>query len=272
MKLNKHQPIGIFDSGIGGLTVANAVSKLLPNEQLIYFGDTAHLPYGEKSPRAIKQYAYMIADFLLEHRCKAIVIACNTASAIAYSFLKELYKEDVIVFSVIDPVIHGVIQDDSIKKVGIIGTQATIKSNVYETRFKELKPELEVISLATPLLAPMIEAGFYNNSTSETILRSYLEHDNFKDIDALILACTHYPLIKEDIRKILNPEVRIIDNIDFSAREIELELKRYYLLSDKKSGDNRFYVSDYTESFERTTKIFYKEQIHLELANIWKNT
>jgi glutamate racemase len=159
LKLNKTQPIGVFDSGIGGLTVANAVSKLLPNEQIIYFGDTAHLPYGDKSPRAIKQYSYMIADFLLEKKCKAIIIACNTASSIAYTFLKELYKDDLYIVDAIQPVINGVCQDDSVKKIGIIGTQVTIQSEVYEKRFKAQKPDLEVVSLATPLLVPMIEAG-----------------------------------------------------------------------------------------------------------------
>lgn len=272
MKLNKTQPIGVFDSGIGGLTVANAVSKLLPNEQIIYFGDTAHLPYGDKSPRAIKQYSYMIADFLLEKKCKAIIIACNTASSIAYTFLKELYKDDLYIVDAIQPVINGVCQDDSVKKIGIIGTQVTIQSEVYERRFKAQKPDLEVVSLATPLLVPMIEAGNFNDEMSESILKSYLLRKEFEDIDALVLGCTHYPLIKKDILKVLNRDVKVFDNTDFVAREVELDLRRLYLLADKKNHADEFYVSDYTDTFEKTTKIFYGEKIHLELCNIWKNS
>jgi glutamate racemase len=271
LKLDKHQPIGVFDSGIGGLTVANAISKLLPNEQIIYFGDTAHLPYGDKSARAIKQYSYMIADFLIEKKCKAVVIACNTASSIAYTFLKELYKNEVHIVDVIQPVINGVCQDDSIKKIAIIGTQGTINSGVYERRFKEQNPDLQIFSLATPLLVPMIEAGNFNDEMSKSILKSYLDRPEFKEADAIILGCTHYPLIKHDILEVLGRDVKVFDNTDFVPREVDLELRRLYLLSEKKSGENQFYVSDYTETFEKTTKIFYGEKIHLELCNIWKS-
>lgn len=271
MKLNKYQPIGVFDSGIGGLTVANAISKLLPNEKLIYFGDTAHLPYGDKSARSIKQYSYIISDFLIEKGCKAVVIACNSASAVSYLFLRELYKDDIHVFGVIRPVVRAVIQDESLKKIGIIGTQATVQSGIYETLFKQEKPDLQIISLATPLLAPMIEAGFATNQTIDGVLKYYLDRKDFENIDALILACTHYPLIKDKIAAILPPNVKIFDNTTFVAREVQLELERLYLLSDKKNGEHEFFVSDYTENFEQTTQIFYGEQIKLELANIWKN-
>ncbi|MCO5280614.1 MAG: glutamate racemase [Chitinophagales bacterium] len=270
MKLNKSQPIGVFDSGIGGLTVANAISKLLPNEKLIYFGDTAHLPYGDKSARAIKQYSYIITDFLIEKDCKAIVIACNSATAVSYRFLHEMYKDDIHIFGVIHPVVLAVTQDESIKKIGIIGTQATVQSGVYESLFKQQKPELEITSLATPLLAPMIEAGFAPNSTIDGVLQYYINRKEFEDIDALILACTHYPLIKDKIADLLPPHVKIFDNTIYAAREVQLELQRLYLLSNKKSSENEFYVSDYTENFEQTTQIFYGEKIKLELAKIWK--
>ncbi len=271
MKLNKHQPIGIFDSGIGGLTVANAISELLPNEQLIYFGDTAHLPYGDKSARAIKQYSYIITDFLIEKKCKAIVIACNSASAISYLFLREMYKNDVHVFGVIRPVVRAVMQDEQIRKVGIIGTQATVQSGIYESLFREEKPELEIVSLATPLLAPMIEEGFHNNINMDNILKHYLHRKEFEGIDALILACTHYPLIKQKIAALMPDKVKVFDNTTFVAREVQLELERLYLLSDSRNGGHEFYVSDYTESFEQSTKIFYGEQIQLQQANIWRN-
>lgn len=271
MKLNKHQPIGVFDSGIGGLTVANAISTLLPNEQLIYFGDTAHLPYGDKSARSIKQYSYIISDFLIEKGCKAVVIACNSASAVSYLFLRELYKDDVHVFGVIRPVVRAVIQDDSLKRIGIIGTQATVQSGIYENLFRNEKPELEIISLATPLLAPMIEEGFYNDSNMDSILKHYLHRKEFDNIDALILACTHYPLIKDKIKQQLPPHVKIFDNTTYVAREVQLELERLYLLNDKPGAEHEFYVSDYTESFEKSTQIFYGKQIKLQQSNIWRN-
>jgi glutamate racemase len=270
VKLHKNQAIGVFDSGIGGLTVANAISTLLPNEQIIYFGDTAHLPYGDKSARAIKQYSYMIADFLLEKKCKAVVIACNTASSVAYTFLKELYKDEVIIIDAIQPVINGICQDDSIKKIAIIGTQVTIQSGVYEQRFKAQKPELSLFSLATPLLVPMIEAGNFKDEMSHSILKSYLDRPEFAEADAIVLGCTHYPLIKQDILEVLGRPVKVFDNTDFVAREVEIELRRLYLLADKKTMEDEFYVSDYTETFEKTTRIFYGEKIQLELNNIWR--
>lgn len=271
MKPGKQQPIGIFDSGIGGLTVANAISGALPQEQIIYFGDTAHLPYGDKSARAIKQYAYIIVDFLIEQQCKAVVIACNSASSVAYPFLYELYREDILIFNVIDPVVKGIAQDLSLKKVGIIGTQATIQSGIYERKLLELRPDLEIKSLATPLLAPMIEAGFYNNNISRAVLESYLQRPEFLELDALVLACTHYPLIRSDIASLLPESVKIFANTDFVPRELKLELERHYLLNPQRTGENRFYVSDYTEAFEQTTRAFYGQSIHLEHCNLWKN-
>jgi glutamate racemase len=162
--LIRTHPIGIFDSGIGGLTVANAVSKQLPNEEILYFGDTAHLPYGDKSAEAIQHYSVRISDFLLERKCKLILIACNTASAAAYGVVRDHVvsktNDAVPVLNVIDPVVDLVASDTSLKKIGIIGTKGTIKSGVYEQKLKSKRPELETVALATALLASMIEAGF----------------------------------------------------------------------------------------------------------------
>jgi glutamate racemase len=172
---------------------------------------------------------------------------------------------------VIQPVITGVCQDRSIKKIAIIGTQGTINSGVYENRFKAQNPDLEIFSLATPLLVPMIEAGNFNDAMSQAILKSYLDRAEFKEADAIILGCTHYPLIKKDILKVLDRDVKVFDNTDFVPREVDLELRRLYLLSDKKAGNDEFFVSDYTDTFEKTTRVFYGEKIHLELCNIWKS-
>jgi glutamate racemase len=272
MKNHKHQPVGVFDSGIGGLTVANAISKLLPNEQIIYFGDTAHMPYGDKSKELIRLYASRITDFLLyEQHCKAIVIACNTASAAAYELLRDQYKGSVPVINVIDPMIEAVIADDTIKKVGVIATKTTIASGVYQEKLSRRKPGLNFSAVATPLLASMIEEGYYNDNISRAVLESYLSNEALKDIDALVLACTHYPLIKKEIAAIYNNHIKIFDSAEVVAAKLKWILEKEELSSEQKPADDLFYVSDFTESFERTTKIFYGHQIELKLCNIWKN-
>ncbi|HLP14069.1 MAG TPA: glutamate racemase [Flavobacteriales bacterium] len=262
-------PIGIFDSGIGGLTVAKAISRILPNEQLIYFGDTAHMPYGDKSKELIRSYATTITDFLLhEKKCKAIVIACNTASAAAYELLRDTYKGKVPVINVIDPMIEAVIADDQIKNVGIIATKTTINSGIYQEKFTRRKPGLKFAPMATPLLASMIEEGFYNNNISEAVLQNYLNDEALKDIDALVLACTHYPLIKNEISAFYQHKVKLFDSAEVVAHKLKLILEKEGLNSDKKSGNDIFYVSDYTKSFEHTTNIFYGKEIHLDFYKL----
>ena len=268
--MNNNNPIGIFDSGIGGLTVANAVSRLLPEEQIIYFGDTAHLPYGDKSKELIESYAISITNFLLQEKnCKAVVIACNTASAAAYEKLRDAYKGVVPVINVIDPMIEAVIADDEIKKVGVIGTKTTIATGVYKEKFSRRKPALEYTELATPLLASMIEEGFYNDSISNVVLENYLSNELLFGIDALVLACTHYPLIKNGIENYFNHRVKIFDSAEVVAKKLKLILEKENLMSEKKSADDIFYVSDFTDSFKQTTKIFYKKEINLHSLNIW---
>lgn len=264
------QPIGIFDSGIGGLTVANAVSKLLPNEQLIYFGDTAHMPYGDKSKELISSYATRITDFLLHHKkCKAVVIACNTASAAAYETLRDKFKGVVPVINVIDPMIEAVIADTAIKHVGIIATKTTIGSGVYQEKFTRRKPELKYSALATPLLASMIEEGFYNNNISHAVLEKYLNDEALSGIDALVLACTHYPLIKNEIYTYYGGSVRIFDSAEVVAQKLKSIFEKEKLLATQREGEDLFLVSDYTQSFEVATHIFYGKEVHLSLTNIW---
>lgn len=257
--------IGIFDSGIGGLTVADAISRLLPNETLIYFGDTAHMPYGDKSPELIRTYAKQITNFLLnEKKCKAIVIACNTASAAAYELLRDTFKGTVPVINVIDPMIEAVIADDAIKKVGIIATKTTVASGVYQEKFSRRKPSLKFAALATPLLASMIEEGFYNDSISTAVLQEYLSYPDFNDIDAMVLACTHYPLIKNEISTFFQNKIKIFDSALVVAQKLKWILEKENLAAAKKAGENIFYVSDLTDSFEKSTRIFFKGNIHLK--------
>lgn len=269
MNLHRSQPIGIFDSGIGGLTVANAVSKHLPNEQIIYFGDTAHLPYGDKSVEAIQQYSLKISDFLLSKNCKLILIACNTASAAAYEILKTYLDGKALLINVIDPVVQAVAIDSSISKVGIIATKGTIRSGIYEKKLHAINPKLETVSLATQLLAPMIEAGFYNNSVSQAIINNYLAYPDFQDVQAMILACTHYPLIKKEIEFFYHNRIKIFDSTDLIPVAIAKILETNQIANNSLAAPHEFYVSDYTESFEQTTKIFFGEKIQLQHFPLW---
>ena len=268
--LKANQPIGIFDSGIGGLTVANAIQKVLPNENLIYFGDTAHLPYGDKSSESIKLYSKEIAKYLVKHKCKAIVIACNTASAQAYQAVKKEIGDKAIIINVVDPIAKYVANHYFNTKVGVIATKGTIKSRIYVKRINKFNKTTKVTSLATPLLAPMIEEGFFNNNISQTIINSYLSKKSFQGIDALILGCTHYPLIKKEVKKYYKDKIEIIDSANIVAKFLANQLSEKGLLNQETKTKHQFIVSDYTESFEKSTKIFFKENIHLKEIRIWE--
>ncbi len=271
--MSNNRPIGVFDSGIGGLTVASAIKKLLPNERLIYFGDTAHVPYGDKSRELVAFYALRITDFLLkEKNCKAIVIACNTASAAAYESLRDKYRGAVPVINVIDPMIEEVIADESIQNVGIIATRTTINSGVYQEKFSRRKPNLKFSALATPLLASMIEEGFYNDTISHAVLNEYLKDPVLENIDGLVLACTHYPLIKKEIDAFYKGHVRIFDSAEVVAKKLERILIKEGLSGEKVTEPDQFFVSDYTSSFEQATKIFFGEKIKLERSGIWDDS
>lgn len=269
MPNHTHRPIGVFDSGIGGLTVAHAISRLLPQEQIIYFGDTAHLPYGDKSKDLIQTYASEITDFLLHRKhCKCIVIACNTASAAAYETLRDSHKGSVPIFNVIDPIIESVVADESIKHVGIIATKTTILSGVYQEKLSRRRPGLKYSALATPLLAPMIEEGFYNNNISHTVIQNYLKQPELQGIDALILGCTHYVMIRKEINEFYGGKVKLFDSTDIVADKLKIILAKENLLTDMPLGENLFYVSDYTESFEQAAKAFYGKAIKLKQQSI----
>ena len=263
-------PIGIFDSGIGGLTVANAIQRVLPKESIIYFGDTTHLPYGDKSADSIKYYAIRISQFLLKHHAKMIVIACNTASSLAYETVKDFVDGQVPVINVIDPVVDIVAAQKNLSKVGVIGTKGTIKSDIYAKKLKAKNKKLDVASLATPLLAPMIEEGFFNNKISRSIIGSYLANRKLKKIDSLILACTHYPLIKQEIDEYYSQKINIIDSAGVVADHVKKVLSENKLLATNQKPKHRFYVSDFTNSFEESTKNFFKTKIQLEEIEMWK--
>jgi len=270
MILKPEQPIGIFDSGVGGLTVAHAIKQILPNEKMIYFGDTAHLPYGDKSSESIKHYSTQITQFLLEKNCKVILIACNSASAAAYNTLKDHTKDKAILINVIDPVIDHIVENNRKKKVGVIGTKATINSGTYEIEIIKRKAGIHVASLATPLFVPMIEEGFIYDDISNAIIRTYLSKPILNDINTLILGCTHYPIIKNQIRKFYNFTVDIVDSAEIVAQKLKAILNEKELINPADTIDRLFFVSDYTEYFESISKMFFEEEINLHKMDLWK--
>lgn len=262
------KPIGIFDSGIGGLTVAKAVSKILPNERFIYFGDTAHLPYGDKSKEAIQRYSKAITKFLLANNCKAIVIACNTASAVSYKYLRDKYQGTIPIINVIDPIIEEVVRFGDHKKVGLIATRTTVASGVYQEKMSRRNPLVEMAVLPTPLLAPMIEEGFSKDKISKSVIENYLSNPIFEGIDGLILGCTHYVLIKEEINEFFNGRIKLYDSTDIVALKMKLIFEKEEMLCDSKHGVNHFYVSDITEGFQDSTLRFYGDNLKLELLKL----
>jgi glutamate racemase len=269
MDNKQKQPIGIFDSGIGGLTVAHAIKTLLPEEDLIYFGDTAHLPYGDKSEAAIQVYSIKIADILLKKGCKVIVIACNSASSASYELLKEYVRTDTHVINVIDPMVELVTQKFKGTNIGLIGTKRTVQSGVYTRKIAESNRNITLHSLATPLLAPMIEEGFFNNQISHEIIAQYLSDPQIQNIEALILACTHYPLIKKEINEYYGGRMTILDSSEVVARALHQYLSKEGLLNTAHSADHQFLVSDFTESFESSARMFFHESVKLEKHSLW---
>lgn len=270
--MNSNQPIGLFDSGVGGLTVANAINQILPSEKMVYFGDTFHLPYGDKSKDSVVYYSKRISDFLLEKNCKIVLIACNTASANAFEVVSKHVGNDAIVINVIDPVVDYIVKQKNINKVGVIGTKLTIDSKTYSERIQDKRPEISVNSMATPLLVPMIEEGFVYDDVSNAIIRSYLSKDVFNNIDSLILGCTHYPIIRNQIIKYFNFNVNVLDTARIVASKVQQILAEKNMLNGSDSGFDQsdFFISDYTEYFKHIAKIFFEREVELQLLNFWK--
>ena len=264
----KNRPIGIFDSGVGGLTVAHAVKQMLPGESIIYFGDTAHLPYGDKSAEAIQFYSSRITEFLLSFDAKVILVACNSASASAFSTLRKEFSDKAILIDVIDPVVEYIGTRD-FSRIGVIGTKRTISSGTYEQKLKKEIPSAEVVSMATPLLVPMIEEGFIFDDISNAIIRSYLSSETLRGIEALILGCTHYPIIRNQINKFFNFNIEIIDSGRSVSEILKTTLEKNNLLNTGEKDDDQFFVSDYTPFFEKIARMFFEREINLKKADIW---
>jgi|SRR5436190_11285521 len=263
-KTKSSRPIGIFDSGVGGLTVANAIQELLPNENIIYFGDTANMPYGDKSKEDIQFYSIKITTFLREHNCKLILIACNSATAAAYDFLKATLPENVILMNVVDPAIAYLAEKYADKRIGLIATQQTIHSKIYDKKIAELNSGIELSSLATRVLAPAIE-DFDNDLLFEMILKEYLSNPVLQNIDAILLGCTHYPMIKKNIAKFYEDKVDIIDTSFIVAQAVKDELIKRNIYKKASRGKKEFFISKYSDSFiSKVKSSFCKDEIFIQ--------
>lgn len=248
----KYAPIGVFDSGVGGLTVAREIMRQLPEERIIYFGDTARVPYGSKSKDTIIRYSRQIIHFLKTKGVKAIVIACNTASALALDVVRE--ESDIPIIGVVEPGARAALDVTVSKKIGVIGTEATIRSSMYEKIIQGIDPEAVVIGKACPLFVPLVEEGFAKHQVTKEIIDFYLSSFLETDIDSLILGCTHYPLLRSRIREYVGGKMTLVN----PAYETAMDLKK--LLEERgmeNTGEEQahasysFYVSDAADKFKQ---------------------
>ncbi len=256
--------LGIFDSGIGGLTVVKEILKRLPNRKIIYFGDTARVPYGNKSPEIIKKYAEEGVEFLLSRGAQLIVLACNTMSAVAFDDLKKKY--DIPMFEVITPAVRKAVEVTKNGRIGVIGTRATIGSGVYEnkifnfqfpisnknpkSKIQNPKSKIQVFSHACPLLVPLVEEGWMDRSETEKIIKEYLRPLVKAKIDTLILGCTHYPILKKTIKKMMGRGIKLVDSAEEAANEVASFCEKTGFNFVGSKTDCRIYLSDKTEAVE----------------------
>lgn len=266
--MTKTAPVCVFDSGMGGLTVTHAIKRLMPNEPIVYFGDTAHLPYGDKSKETLVRYCLEIVDEFLSRGAKAIVVACNSATSNAWDEIVERVGDKAMVFNVIDPVVNKVAYELH-SKIGLIATQATVNSRFYNKKLRKLNKHIKLSSLATPLLVPIIEEGLAKSDICKITLEHYLRHKNLQGIDALILGCTHYPIIYDSINNFYNGKVKIIDSPTIVAHDILYQLKKNNLYNDTgEITEDLFFVSDYTKHFESMAKKFFGRKIQLKQLSL----
>ena len=241
--MKQESPVGVFDSGIGGLTVAHAVMQQLPHESVTYFGDTARVPYGPKSPDTVRRYSREIASFLVDQGVKTLVVACNTATAHALPALQDSLAIPVI--GVIEPGARAAVQATRNGHVGVIGTAGTIKSGAYDRALRALEPTLRVTVRACPLFVPLVEEGWVDHDATHLVAEEYLAPLLREDVDTLVLGCTHYPLLKSVIADVLGGSVRLIDSAEETARETSAVLASERLAaSDGADPQYRFIASD----------------------------
>lgn len=258
-----HLPIGMFDSGIGGLTILRRIIELMPNEEVLYFGDTARMPYGEKSNEAVTRYAIENTEFLLDKQIKLLIVACSTASAHAMIKLRELFKVPMV--DVIEAGVHQAVATTKNQRIGIVGTRGTINSGIYQTKILKCLPKAIVTSIACPLLAPLVEENFAGHPAARLIVREYIAQLKDSSIDTLLLGCTHYPLLMPFFREEL-PEIAIIDPSASCAAMAASLLRHIRLQSEVLRSDpkHQFYVSDDPQKFCHVASKFLGNSIQVE--------
>jgi len=263
-------PIGIFDSGVGGLTVAKKIFQLLPKEDVIYFGDTARYPYGPRSKEIVKKFSAQNINFLLSQRVKCVVVACNTASALALGDLKK--KNKIPMIGVVKPGASAAAKATINGRIGVIGTLGTISSGAYRKAIHEIDPQKKVYSVPCPLFVALAEEGYIDKKATYLIAQEYLEPLLKKNVDTLVLGCTHYHLLKKVISKIMGKKVRLIDSAEETAREVKKVLTEEGLLKKpNKTSFRRFYVSDIPDRFVEVGERFLRDKItEVERINIEK--
>ena len=254
--------IGIFDSGVGGLTVVKEIFKNLPEYQIIYFGDTARLPYGTKGADFVKKYSEKITEWLLKKRAKVIIIACHTISAWAADYLESKFPNTPI-FDMINSSAEEIVSATKNKKIGIIGTPGTIKSRAWEKKLKKIDKTLKVYTQSCPLFVPMVEMGFTKGKVTEEIAKEYLKKIKSNKVDVLVLACTHYPLFKKVIKKVMGPKVKIIDPADVTAKKVNMFLKENIETAKKvkRGRGHKFFFSDTPYNFEKISHLCFSKKI-----------
>jgi glutamate racemase len=272
---NDPRPIGVFDSGIGGLTVVRQIMALLPHESIIYFGDTARIPYGTKSEETVRRFALEDSFFLLEKKVKLIVVACNSASAVAVDLLKRVLP--VTVIGMIQPGAEAAIKYTRNKKIGVIGTAATIRSNAYQEEINALQSDMQVFSQSCPLFVPLVEEGLMQDEATYLIARRYLQPLIGNKVDALILGCTHYPLLKSTLRRVVRDyadrgTMRLIDSGVEAARKVNEILQKENKLSlTDHHANHLFYLSDFPYKFQEIGERFLERALpHVATVNFEK--
>jgi len=254
------KPIGVFDSGVGGLTVVKELIRQLPEEDIVYFGDTARVPYGIKSKETVIRFSIENILFLLKQDVKLICIACNTVSSVALPVIRSHFKVPIV--GVISPGVREAVYATRNKRIGVIGTKGTIKSRTYELEIKQLDGEVKVTALACPLFVPFVEEGWLSGNVVSEVAKTYLKPLKDASVDTVILGCTHYPLLKPVIKKVLGSEVTLID----SAKQVAIEVKKILscegLLNKGRKGKHRFYVSDNPEWFRDLAERFLGKPVN----------
>ena len=255
-----HRPVGIFDSGVGGLTVFSQEQKILPDEEIVYFGDTARVPYGTKSKETITKFSVENVEFLMTHNVKLVLVACNTASSLSLDFLKRCFKVPII--GVIEPGAKGAVSSTRNNRIGVIGTSATISSGAYEKAIKKISPNKKVYTRSCPLFVPLVEEGWIDKGVSREIAEIYLKPLKAKKIDTLILGCTHYPILKDVIKKAIGVSVLLVDSAKEVAKEARAILDASGLLNPSAGKkEHKFFVSDEPARFIKMGERFLKARI-----------